>query len=138
MFKPTNIATSEQIFAACTEAQSFLESHYEADNGDACVSRMQGCENYMALTSKLLADAKHRLREVEESSIIKAIEAAYASKMSTSTMNKYIDSLTRDYAYLVDWCERLNRSCTHSADFQRTIISKLKEEARFASFGGRT
>jgi hypothetical protein len=134
MFKPTNISSPESIFSACTEIQSFLEAHYEADNGDACVSRLQGCEQYMALTSKMLADAKYGLRELEESSIIKAIEASYAKKMATTTLNKYIDSLTRDYAYLVDWVERLNRSCTHSAEFQRTIISKLKEEARLAGF----
>lgn len=135
MFKPTNIATPEMIFQNCTTVQTFLEAHYNADNGSACVIRMQDCENYMALTGKLLADAKHRLRELEESSIIKAIEASYTKKMSTSTLNKYIDSLTRDYAYLVDWCGRLNAACTHSADFQRTIISKLKEEARLAGYG---
>jgi len=138
MFKPTNIAEPSQIFNSCTEIQAFLEVHYEADNGDACVSRLQGCEQYMALSSKMLADAKHRLRELEESSIIKAIEASYAKKMATTTLNKYIDSLTRDYAYLVDWCERLNRACTHSADFQRTIISKLKEEMRLAGFSNHT
>jgi len=135
MFRPTNIASSDQIFAACQEMQSFLESHYEADNPAACVCRLQQCENYMALSGKLLADAKHTLRQVEESSIIKAIESANAKRMSISTMNKYIASLTRDYEYLVDWCDRINRAATHSADFQRTMISKLKEEMRLAGFG---
>lgn len=138
MFKPTNIATSEEIFNACTKMQPFLESHYEADNGDACVFRLQQCESYMALSGKLLADAKHRLRELEESSILQAVVEAQKKRMATSTLNKYIDSLTRDYAYLVDWCERLNRAATHSADFQRTIISKLKEEMRLAGYGNNT
>jgi len=135
MYKPTNVSTPEHIAKCCAEAQAFLESFYEADNGDACVSRLQGCENYMALTGKMLADAKHRLRELEESSIIKAVESAHRKQMSTTTLNKYIDSLTRDYAYLVDWCDRLNRAATHSADFQRTMISKLKEEAKLAGYG---
>lgn len=134
MFQPTSIATPEEIFKHCTEMQPFLESHYNADNGDACVLRLQTCEAYMALSGKLLADAKHRLRELEESSIIKAIESANSKRMATSTLNKYIDSLTRDYAYLVDWCDRINRAATHSADFQRTIISKLKEEMRLSGF----
>lgn len=135
MFTPINIAHPEQIFKACTEMQSFLESHYEADNPNACVLRMQQCENYMALSGKLLADAKHRLRELEESSIIKAVIEGQQKRMATTTVNKYIDSLTRNYAYLVDWCDRINRAATHSADFQRTIISKLKEEMRLAGYG---
>jgi len=134
MFTPTNIATPEEIFQACNEIQALLQSHYEADNVDACICRLQACENYMALSGKFLADAKHRLRELEESSIIKALIEAQRKKMTPSTLNKYIDSLTRDYAYLVDWCERLNRGCTHSAEFQRTIIGKLREEAKLAGF----
>jgi hypothetical protein len=135
MFKPTNIATPEEIFAACQKMQPFLEAYYEADNGAACVDRLQQCESYMALSGKLLADAKHRLRELEESSILQAVIEGQKKRMATSTINKYIDSLTRDYAYLVDWCDRINRSATHSADFQRTIISKLKEEMRLSGYG---
>lgn len=115
--------------------QPVLESHYEADNPHACVLRLQECESFMAESGKLLADAKHRLRELEESSIIAAVVEGQKKRMATSTINKYIDSLTRDYAYLVDWCDRINRSATHSADFQRTIISKLREEMRLGGYG---
>lgn len=135
MFKPSNIATPEMIFSLLQEIQSFLEAHYESDNGNACVDRMAQAEAYMAVSGKLLADAKHHLRQLEESSILQALIEAQRKKMSPSTLNKYIDSLTRDYAYLVDWAERLNRACTHTGDFQRTIISKLKEEARLSGYG---
>lgn len=33
-----------------------------------------------------------------------------------------------DEQYLVDWCDRLNRSATHRADLARSIISKQKAE----------
>jgi hypothetical protein len=114
--------------------QPVLEAYYEADNAHACVERLQQCENYMALSGKLLADAKHRLRELEQSAIMQALIQAQQKKMTPSTLNKYIDTLTRDYAYLVDWCDRINRSATHSADFQRTIISKLKEDMRLGGY----
>jgi len=128
MFTPTNIATPEEIFKACTEIQGFLEAHYEADNGDACVERGQAIENYMALTSKLLADAKHHEQSLLNSKFINAVKIGVSESMSASTLNKYLDTLVADYTYLVNWCERLNKSCTHSIEFLRTIISKLKQE----------
>lgn len=135
MFAPTNLATPEHIFQRCTFIQAFLEQVYNPTDGFDCVDRLAKAEAYMAESGKLLSDAKYNLRQLEESSIMKALIQAQKSKMSASTLNKYIDSLTRDYAYLVDWCDRINRSCTHSADFQRTLISKLKEEARLAGMG---
>lgn len=135
MFTPTNLATSEHIFQRCTYIQEFLERIYDPTDGFDCVDRLAKAEGYMAETGKLLSDAKYNLRQLEESSIIKALAQAQKTKMSPSTLNKYIDSLTRDYAYLVDWCDRINRACTHSGDFQRTLISKLKEEARLAGMG---
>lgn len=135
MFTPTNIASAEDIFKYCTEVQTFLESHYEADNGDACVNRGIMAENYMALTGKLLADAKFHVESLLNSKFIEAVRIGNEKKMSASTMNKYIDSLTSEYSYLVNWCDRINRACTHTLEFQRTIISKLKAEAALAGWG---
>lgn len=128
MFSPTNIASPEKISNSCTEIQAFLESHYEADNADACVNRGQVAEQYMALTSKLLADAKYHEQSLLNSKFIEAVKHGNEHKMNASTLNKYIDTLVADYTYLVNWCERLNKACTHSVEFQRTIISKLKQE----------
>lgn len=132
MFTPTNISTPDQIFKSCEEIQAFLESHYEADNADACVNRGQTAEQYMAITSKMLADAKHHVERLLNSQFIDAVRTGQEKRMSASTLNKYIDSLTADYNYLVNWCERLNKSCTHAVEFQRTIISKLKQEMYLA------
>lgn len=135
MFVPTNVSSAEQIFQRCQAIQEFLVQVYNPTDGFDCVDRLAKAEAFMAETGKLLSDAKYNLRLLEESSIIKALAQAQKTKMSPSTLNKYIDSLTRDYAYLVDWCDRINRACTHSGDFQRTLISKLKEEARLAGMG---
>lgn len=112
----------------CIEIQAFFETPYDADNGNAVVERAQKIEGYMATSSKMLADAKYHYNSVFESGFMEAIKDNV--KVSASTLNKYLDSLCKDYQYLVDWTERLNRTCSHQLDFSRTIISKLKAEMR--------
>lgn len=112
--------------------QPFIEAHYDADNPTAVVDRANILESYMALSGKMLADAKYRLSEVMNSVFVKSVKEAVNSGMSPSLTNKYIDSVCRDYQYLVDWCDRINRSCTHQLEFARTIISKLKAEMQMS------
>lgn len=128
MFTPTNIASTEQIFASCTEIQAFIEAHYEADNPSAVVDRANVLESYMALSGKMLADAKYRLNEVMHGTFIKSLQEAGRVNMSITLTNKYVDVVCKDYSYLVDWCERINKACTHQLEFSRTILSKLKAE----------
>lgn len=132
MYQASNIATPEQISESCREMQPFIEAHYDADNPTAVVDRANILESYMALSGKMLADAKYRLSEVMNSVFVKSVKEAVNSGMSPSLTNKYIDSVCRDYQYLVDWCDRINRSCTHQLEFARTIISKLKAEMQMS------
>lgn len=133
MFTPTNIASVEQIFESCQEMQTFIEAHYNADNPAVVVDRANVIESYMALSGKMLADAKYRLNEVLHGTFIKSIREASVVNMSVSLTNKYIDVVCKDYQYLVDWCDRINRSCTHQLEFSRTILSKLKAEMQMAN-----
>lgn len=128
MFKPTNIAATEQINQHLTEIQAFIEAHYEADNPQQVTDRAVTLEAYMALSGKLLADAEHHYQTVVESAIMEALKKAIETKLSPSTLNKYVEAAARDYKYLVTWCERVNKSCTHQLDMARTMISKLKSE----------
>lgn len=122
--------TLEQIADNCKEIQSFIEAHYTADNPTAVVDRANALESYMALSGKMLADAKYHYNDMLSSVFIQAVKDGNRERMSASTLNKYVDSLCKDYQYLVDWCDRVNRTCTHQLDFSRTMISKLKEEMR--------
>lgn len=128
MYKASNIMLPNDIHKTCSEIQSFIESHYNADNPNAVVERANMLESYMAISGKMLADAKYHYNETLHSIFIEAVKDGNKEKMQTSTLNKYIDSICRDYQYLVDWCDRTNRSCTHQLEFSRTIISKLKAE----------
>jgi|SRR5690606_20795915 len=130
MYKATQIMTPEEIDRYCREIQPFLEAEYDADNPSKVVDRANTLEGYMALSGKMLADARFRYREQMEGVFVEALKMHAA--MSPSIMNKYLDNLCRDLAYLVDWTERINRTTVHELDMARTIISALKEQARLA------
>lgn len=137
MYQVTNVATVEDLTRHCNEMQPFLEAHYTADNPQAVLDRANALESYMALSGKLLADAKYRYNEVLHGVFIQAVKDGNSTRMQTSTLNKYIESLCKDYKYLVDWLDRINSSCVHQLDFSRTVLSKLKEEMRQLQYSGR-
>lgn len=128
MFKPTNIASPEEINSHLTEIQGYIEAHYEADNPQQVTDRAVNIEAYMALSGKLLADAEHHYHSIVNSAIMEALKQAIETKLSPSTLNKHVESAARDYKYLVTWCERVNKSCTHQLEMSRTMLSKLKAE----------
>lgn len=120
------VTSLENIQDTLIEIQAFLEKEYDADNGAVIVERAGVLEGYMALSGKLLADAKWHYNEMFNSEFVKTIKEV--SKYQASTTNLYLKTLCRDHQYLVDWADRLNASCTHQLDFSRTLISKLKAE----------
>jgi hypothetical protein len=130
--KPKNVATIEAIYKLIDEVQSYLEAHYETDNIAACIDRLRYLEGYLATTGKALADSKYYLRETTEASVMLA-KAKYA-ELSPSTLNKFIESICRENAYLVDRLDRLNSGCTHQLDATRTVISTLKEELKITNY----
>lgn len=134
MYKATNVMTVEEIDKYCKEIQPFIEAEYNADVTDEVIARANTLEAYMALTGKMTADSKYRYNEVLSSVFIEAVKEGNKSRMQTSTLNKYIDTLCRDYQHLVDWSDRINRTITHELDFARTIISKIKEEMKMNNY----
>ena len=88
---------------------------------------------YIARTSKLLADAKYHKNEKLNSTFISVIKEINAFK-SVSLANKFIDSLCKQENYYVDWCERLNRACTHGYEWTRSLMSKSVQEWKYNHF----
>jgi hypothetical protein len=125
----TTVQTPDLLFKEAEEIQSFVESHFNADVPAACEDRGQYLEVYMARTGKMLADAKYWLDEQMNSAITQTlVEALKSKRWSATTINKKVDSLCKDQNYLVNWIERLNRTCTHQLAFMVTLISKHKAE----------
>jgi hypothetical protein len=132
-----DITTIEKLKEECQLIQSFLEAHYSSDNPAACEMRGVDIEGYMARTGKMLADAKYwRDQFVDQAMSSTMTIAARQGKLWTPTLVKVkVDAMAFEYNYLVNWCDRLNRGCTHSLDFIRTLLSKHKEEMRLVGFG---
>ena len=125
------IASIEEIVKELKIIQSEIEIELSEDIQQA-IDRGNYCSSQIARTGKLLADAKiHRDRKLN-SSIIGQMKKI--SQLPATTANKFADSLCEDENYIVNWCERLNRACTHQLDWCRTLISKAKAEMQ--SFNG--
>jgi hypothetical protein len=120
-----DIATAEQISKELKVIQSVIETEMSEDIQEA-VDRGNYCAAQLARTGKLLADAKiHRDRKLT-SEVVANLKKVIA--LPASTANKYVDAMCFDENYLVNWCERVNRSCTHQVEWCRTLISKAKAE----------
>lgn len=121
----TIIATYEQIKEELKTIQSDLEVEMSEDANEAQYRGNQ-LAVHMARTGKLLADAKiHRDRKLS-SEVFDNLKKV--TQLPASTANKFVDALCYDENYLVNWADRVNRSCTHQLDWCRTVISKAKAE----------
>lgn len=119
------IATLEEIINELKIIQSEIEIELSEDIQQA-IDRGNYCSAMMARTGKLMADAKiHKDRKLN-SEVISNMKKIVSLPASTS--NKFVDALCYDENYIVNWCERVNRSCTHQVDWCRTLISKAKAE----------
>lgn len=125
-----NLITDKfQLQTECLQYDSFLNSEI-SDDMYAVTDR--GCRLAVIIsrTGKMLADAKYWLNERKRVEVLEVISQIKDNKLSSKIQNALIDSICKEEQYIVDWCERLNRSATHQLDWCRTLISKAKEEMR--------
>ena len=126
------ITSKEQIFAELTNIDSFLNITM-SENAEEAVQRGNDLAVYIARTGKLLADSKYWLNEAMKSEIMQTLEVTAKNAKATATaINALIGSLCREDRYLVDWCERCNRTATHQLSWCETVISKAKEEMKIS------
>lgn len=123
------ILSKEQILENLAMYHSQIDEQL-VDEPTRIIEQLTIAESVMVNSGKMLADAKYWLNDAMHSDTISTLkELAKQNKIVTSTaVNKIINSLCKDEQYLVDWCDRLNRSATHRADLARSIISKQKAE----------
>ena len=119
------IATPEKIVSELKTIQSVIDVELSEDIQEA-IDRGNYCAAQLARTGKLLADAKIIRDRKLSSEVVTNLKKVIA--LPATTANKYVDALCFDENYLVNWCDRVNRSCTHQLDWCRTLISKAKAE----------
>lgn len=129
-----NITPKNQILAELNEIDGFLNITM-SENPEEAVVRGNDLAAYVARTGKLLADAKYHLNEAKNNEVMETLrETAKNAKATAKAVNALIDSLCRDEQYMVDWCERANRTATHQLSWCVTVISKAKEEMKLGRF----
>ncbi|NDV81301.1 hypothetical protein [Bacteroides sp. 51] len=127
-----NITPQSQILEELTEIDSFLNIT-ASEQIEETVLRGNDLVVYISRTGKLLADAKYWLNQAKKSEVLEIIvDMTKETKATAKTVNALVDSVCREEQYLVDWCERCNRTATHQLDWCRTLISKAKEEMRLS------
>ena len=107
--------------------QEFLEIDV-SENPEELIERIKTLNVYMARSGRMLAEAKQKLREKKASEISKTIlEIAKQNFLSAKAL---VDSIAQEENFLVDWAERINKSCTHQVDALRSLLSYEKEQLR--------
>ncbi len=126
------ITPKYQILDELTNIDSFLNITMSEDATEA-VQRGNDLAVYVARSGKLLADSKYWLNEAMKSEVMQTlVETAKNAKTTATAINALVNSLCREERYLVDWCERCNRTATHQLSWCVTVISKAKEEMKMS------
>ena len=124
-----HILNKEQILTNLALFHNQIDE-YLVDEPNKIIEQLITAESVMINSGKMLADAKYLLNDAMHSETIKTLKELVKDqpKITSTAINQLIKSLCKNEQYLVDWCERLNRSSTHRADLARSIISKQKAE----------
>lgn len=126
------ITPSDKIVEELAAIDSFLNITM-SEQVQECVLRGNDLAVYIARTGKLLADAKYHLNAKKKSEVFDTLrDTASRAGATSKAINAIIDSLCKDEQYLVDWCDRLNKTATHQLEWCRTLISKAKAEMALA------
>jgi hypothetical protein len=123
------ITSFEDLQKEAYDIQEFTEIQINEDVSVA-VERGNMLVIYISRTGKMLADAKYHLNDARKSEAIQLIKQITSSKYSARLQNTLVESIAKEQQYMVDWIERLNRTCTHQMEWCRTLVSKAKEEMR--------
>lgn len=125
----------EKIEKEASEMQSYLEIEC-SDNPEEVLERLKRINVYQARSGYMLAEAKKMYRQKRASEISEIIVAiAKENYLSAKAQNALVESAAQDEAYLVDWLERVNATCSHQQDVLRSILSYEKEQLRSNNTG---
>jgi hypothetical protein len=107
-----------------------------AQDGTALHGYLIQLTNYMARANYLMAEYKRENRINKKNAYHKLAKGNHSKQPYFSPMlaKDYIDSVCDNSGYHYDLAERLSRSCVHTIDVVRTIVSSLKSERQFLNY----
>lgn len=124
------MATLEQLHTEATALQHYLEQLCPADPAQIN-ERIRMLQVYMARSGEMLAQAKELLNLKRSREIAHTIiKIAKEGQLSVKAQNVLIDSLAAEENFLVEWIDRINASCTHQADYTRSLLAYERERMK--------
>lgn len=115
--------------------QNYMEDTC-SNNPEEIRNRIIDLMVYLARSGEMLAVAKKELRRKKSSEIQNQIIAiAKEACLSATVQNALLESICEEESFLVDWVERINRTCTHQIDALRSLLSYEKEGLRLNKSG---
>jgi hypothetical protein len=134
-FQAKNIIDPEKLFQMATEFQPIVGLQISTDDTEALSNRSTHIASIMATTGKMLADAKYWRDKAVKDSVLTQLKDAKRSSLPASVMNELIKAETKDYNYLVNWIENLDKDCKYQIELLRTLISLRKTEMQNGLLG---
>ena len=122
----------KDIITELEQYQAFLEQPLSGEP-DEMVRVLGELNTILARSGLLLAEAK-KMRD-EKMKDVFFVEFAKLKQLSPTLAKQYVEASCKDENYVVNWSERVNRSCVHVGDNLRTIISLAKENLRLVKNG---
>lgn len=115
--------------------QDYMENTC-SNNPEEIRSRIIDLMVYLARSGEMLAVAKKELRRKKSSEIQnQIITIAKEACLSATVQNALLESICEEESFMVDWVERINRTCTHQIDALRSLLSYEKEGLRLNKSG---
>lgn len=97
-----------------------------------CLERLSYLSGIHSRTGYLLANAKKNLRLVKDNQINVYLAKTNEKYLSSKIQNAILEGFAIEETYFVELLEKMNFACSQQMDVCRTIISKEKEEMKFA------
>lgn len=98
------------------------------DDPESIIARGNKLQSYMARLSTMLADAKYYQDNALEHWAIET-----KGQVGSTAVSLFIKAKCKDQNYLVNLCENLLKKCYSENEWNRTLISKAKEEYRVSN-----
>lgn len=107
-----------------------------AQDGEALHSYIIELTQIMARANFLMAEYNRKFREEKKTAYLKLSASSHAQNkyFAPSLAKDYVDSQCSETGYIYDLAERTSRTCVHTSDCIRTVISSLKSERVFSQY----
>jgi hypothetical protein len=94
---------------------------------------------WMARTGEIQAEAKRILQDARAAKALSVKGSLQAAKsdMPATAFNRYVDDSCSKENELYELAERCNKSCTHTSDWLRTVLSTMRAEMSNLNFNNR-